>query len=260
MWRSRRHTVRYPRTIRTNRRSISDGPSQVCSPGSSDLGRLSSTVQYVACLEASGDPKVNTQMSWLKKAVCLGNPFPAFKRTRPTSTDCFTDEATFHVCVCVCVCVCVEQPTGKIVVNGEVKALVLNMSLNVSMIHRRSTCGGLWWKRKYSIPFFLKHFTVIAENFGCCGEYCSGSCPCGNSFPVRWCTIHLSHCVLACLEREFPHHWIGRGGHFLVPSCPRFHSSGLSLLGVRNIHYLSWKSRKYERVVWENRHNCRAFY
>jgi len=100
--------------------------------------------------------------------------------------------------VCVCVCVGGGQSTGKIVVFGEVKIL---MMMNWIVIHRRSLCCALWWKIKLSVLYLLKKRKVICDTF------------------LWWRTLlyvvfqldgppHLSLRVRATF---LPYRWIGRG-------------------------------------------------
>jgi len=64
------------------------------------------------------------------------------------------------------------------------------------------------------------------------GKHCFVSCPCGNSFPVRWCAISLLS--YSCLSGQKVSCLLDRkmGTHFLTFSFSRFDSSRFSSWGL----------------------------
>jgi hypothetical protein len=87
-------------------------------------------------------------------------------------------------------------------------------------------------KNKFVGPFFFEGpamtgYTLLAD-----GKHCFASCPCANSFPVRWCTTSLLPSC-SCLSgqgvsRSFDKK---RGISSLGYSFSRFYSSESFLLG-----------------------------
>jgi hypothetical protein len=72
--------------------------------------------------------------------------------------------------------------------------------------------------------------------------------PVGTVFQLNGAPPHLSHCVRAFLDRQFPGCHIGRGGtHYLAPSF-----SGFFILGVCNIVYhenVQNANKLHDRIV-----------
>lgn len=140
-------------------------------------------------------------------------------RTRLIVTDCFSDEAAFHVC-------------------GTLSKQILMVLLNMSMIHQRPVCGVLWWKTKLLVPSCLK--TVWWRHFsGHDGQHCFVSSFCGKSFPIRWCTTSVL-LLYSCLS--------GQGVYWLLDVEDwRFDSSEFFSVGGL-LKALLWKSANVNQM------------
>jgi hypothetical protein len=85
------------------------------------------------------------------------------------------------------------------------------------------------------------------------GELCFVSCPCGNNFPVTWCTASILQ-PCSCLS--------GQGGNFLSIGLLVLHIWLLRIFFfwgfVSNFSY--WKLANCDWVSWQNRQSCRIQY
>jgi len=135
--------------------------------------------------------------------------FATLERKRPTSTDSFSDEDSQH-------------------------AQLSCMGKWIS-----SWCYGTWasfTKGQCVVSFYkeTKLWDPTGDSWHFSGygvEHCFASCPCGDSFPVRWCTTSHVPFLSAFLDREFHDRWIGIGRPFSPPSFSWFDSSGYFFSG-----------------------------
>jgi len=210
-------------------------------PNSTGLECFAQNTEIV-CLQASVSPKDNMQISWFKKAVCFRNAFPHWKgRNQPRQTVFFPDATTFRVWV-------EQSPISKTVMYGEVR--ILMMLLRMSMIHRRSMCGALWWKQSYR-PFIIwKSYGDWWHISGHNGEHCFVPFPCEKNFPVRRCTTPLLPSC-SCLSGQGVSWSLNRkkGTHSLAPLFSRLDSSGLFLLGACKREFIVEKCIMWMRCV-----------
>jgi hypothetical protein len=113
----------------------------------------------------------------------------------------------------------------------------------MSVIHRRSVCGALWWKTKLSSLLCVMSLRVTI-------------------FQSEGAPPHFYHRVHAFLFMEFPDRWIVRGAPIPWSSYSQeltplnFSSGG----GGRKRYCSSWKSAECEWVAQQNHQSWRMRY